>query len=168
MARRVPPNTISGDPGGECGLVLWKDRRIHMVQGFNIKTRPGANALAEWIKDAIVNHEVGHLVIEQQYPRPGRSFRSVFGLAAYRGAVEHECRKLGIVPGRIKRLQPQEWKGPAIRLCGAKWKDKDRVIQQYARNLLDQYGVGFPVPWSRDVGDAIVIGHFHLHRGLYA
>ena len=168
MGQRVPPNTISGDPGGECGLVLWEDRRITRIGAFNIQSRSGANAMADWIKEAVVEHAVGHLVIEQQYPRPGRSFSSVFGLAAYRGAVEHECRKLGIVPGRIKRIQPQEWKGPAIRLCKAKWSDKDRVIQQYARGLLDQYGVSHPVPWSRDVADAIVIGHFHLHRGLYA
>jgi len=168
MGKRVPPNTISADPGEHCGLVLWEERQIVRLGAFQISKREGANAMADWIKEAILEHGVGHLVVEQQYPRPGRSFRSVFGLAAYRGAVEHECRKLGIVPTRIKRIQPQEWKGPAIRLCGAKWSAKDRVIQDYARALLSQYGVGFPVPWSRDVADAVVMGHWHLHRGLYA
>lgn len=148
---------------------MWKERRpVSTAEISTLSTSKGARFLASVINDWIRMEEVGHLIIEQQYPRPGRSYKSIFGLAAYRGAVEHEARKAGIAQGRIHRMQPLEWKKPVLKLMGAEWKEKDETIQEYARMLMERYGLlRKSRPRSRDVEDALVLGHVFLNRGLY-
>ena len=89
------------------------------------------------------------------------------GSAAFRGAVEHEARRVGIVEGRIERIKASQWQASVLRWLKRRWPDKDDAFQAFARGIFEQAGVSPPMPWSDDVGDALLLGHYHLNRGLY-
>lgn len=158
---------LSCDPGEHTGLVLWLDGSPVTWWAIRLASREGACRLSEVVSRAVTEQGATLLVIEQQVPFRGRSFAAGWGTAAFRGAVEHEARRVGLVGDRIVRIQPTEWQPAILRHLRAKMADKDAVFESYARAILQQAGVSPPVPWSDDVGDALFLGHYHLNRGLY-
>lgn len=153
---------IACDPGAHAGLALCHGGGVLESHQLIINSFRGAQRMRE-VFDSMAAAEARpvRLVVEAQYPRPGRSYQSIFGLAAYRGAFEHEARLHRM---EVVRVQPQEWKLPVLRSLGVGWRadpeDKDAVLVARAAQLVKR-SVG------PDEACAIMLGHWHGARGLY-
>lgn len=152
---------LAADPGARVGLVVFRDGRPEEPESFPIGSRLGARRLRDYIERAS-RSGVDHLVVEYQYPRPGRSFKSQVGLAQNRGALLHEAR---ISAMRITAVAPQEWKRPVCRRLRVPWSAspgaKAEAFAEYALELLGRS------PSSPDLVDAVLLGHWFLNAGLY-
>ena len=157
-------NILAIDPGQHTGLAFYMDDKIEATHAVRIVSQRGAQELRRLVQLA-QRKGIERVVVESQYPRPGRAMQSLFGLAAYRGAVEQEARVLGM---GVERVTPDEWKSGALRRLGisrrAQPEDKAKGIRELAEKIA---GSLLAVGASDDVADAVVLGHWFLFRGLY-
>lgn len=161
MKDRGRQKVISCDPGENSGLVLWEDRRPTHWEAIRISSRKGAHLLEDWF---MLASELGAstMVVEFQYPRPGRGMKSLFGLAENRGAVIHLSRLHGF---QVEKVDPQTWKNPVVKSLGIHFRSgperKAKAIFDRAHRILGA------TPPSQDVADAVLLGHWFLNQGLY-
>jgi len=160
-------NVIACDPGEHTGLVLYylgSDKNYHARRPamFRIVSKKGALGMHDWFSQVCSKYDPMKLVIEHQFARPGRSMSGLIGLARNAGAAHHEARCRGI---EIIMVKPSDWKAPVIDGLGGRWRDppeeKDALIYNRACEIL-----GVP-PFSQDVADATLIGHWYLNPGIY-
>jgi hypothetical protein len=154
-------NFIACDPGAHAGLACYVDGSCVASCQIVVSSYRGALRMHEVFASMVAQHAPTHLVVEAQYPRPGRSYASIFGLAARRGAFEHEAAMHRM---KVVRVQPQEWKLPVLRSLGVRWRAapeaKDAALVLEAQRM-----VGHDV--GGDEACAILIGRHHAVPALY-
>jgi len=162
---------LSIDPGEHTGIAVLEDEvngRIAIVrhEAIRISSRKGAIRLRDVFDEIHAAYpELKDMVIENQYPRPGRSYSSIFGLAANRGKVELLAAIHGLT---IHRVKPDDWKRPVLAALGCSWRASPmRKIVALRRHFESTYPHWLSEPPSSDVIDSICMGRWWMNPTLY-